>query len=181
MKRLLELVDDHDGAGQDGAGCGGGLRGSGRRGAAGSGGGVAVVGGPAPPRPRPDGLPYRVGEHRRTGLVRGGHDLPQLRYPPGQLPDRIGARHQLEHRTGPPPTRLPSVARPSPPSRAPPRTAGTSPAFSREDFPAPEAPTSITRPPVRPAARNCSTSASVLRSRPKNQRASCCRYEASPR
>ncbi len=64
---------------------------------------------------------------------------------------------------------------------APSCTAGTRPAFSSDDFPAPEAPTSMISPPVFSAARSWVTRASVLRSRPKNHRASSSRYGASPR
>ncbi len=80
-----------------------------------------------------------------------------------------------------------SPSPPSPPSMpswrpsAPALSAGTRPAFSSEDFPAPDAPTSMTSPPRSATPRSWATSASVHRSRPKNQLASSRRYEASPR
>ncbi|WTQ31400.1 hypothetical protein OG280_32900 [Streptomyces virginiae] len=55
--------------------------------------------------------------------------------------------------------------------KSPPRSAGTRPAFSREDLPAPDGASSISGPsPIRSKTR--SISSAVARSRPKNQRAS---------
>ncbi|CAM5700185.1 hypothetical protein SANTM175S_08814 [Streptomyces antimycoticus] len=137
-ERLLELIHDHHRTG---------------------GGGRLAV------RPRRDGLAHRPREPGSAGLPRLGAGLPRLRFgrrgddvrefgdPAGQLGERVGARHELQH----------------PPLAQRGHQAGVQ---QGEDFPAPEAPTSTTRPPVSSAAHSCVTRASVSCSRP-NDRASC--------
>jgi hypothetical protein len=66
-------------------------------------------------------------------------------------------------------------------ANAPSRMDGMTPARTNDDLPAPDAPTSITIPPVSAALPNRDTNAAVLRSRPKNQPESSGWNAANPR
>ena len=97
----------------------------------------------AAPTPRRPPVPRRANAGVPGSLC--GGDVRRAGIPGGSAP-RADRRPATSWST--------SRARPPSSPSAPSRSAGTSPAFNRDDFPAPEAPTSMTRPPVRSAARS---------------------------